>query len=199
MSDHSSHPRQDGSVLIILLVMVIGAGSMALAHLTKVVAEGKKVRSRAYSERATTAAVSNLEFAKNVVNAAPYVNGENTALLAAVQSNPPFIPGTTVEVKRVGSPTSDWFMLRATGFYQGIAKRAQAFVRQRSPVSSYNFFVIDHPLGISGAPRGAIHSNKSIDFYFPWGLYRDQVTAGEGFNYKAGAETPGDPVRWSLF
>ena len=49
--DHSSHPRQNGSVLIILLVMVIGAGSMAMAHLTKVVAEGKKVRSRVYSER----------------------------------------------------------------------------------------------------------------------------------------------------
>jgi len=46
---------------------------------------------------------------------------------------------------------------------------------------------LEGPTGGSGAPRGSIHSNKTVHFYFPHGLYRDQVTASEGFNFKAGA------------
>lgn len=139
---------------------------------------------RLYAERARSVAMGELERAKNIVNASPYTGESNDALAAALRADPPFVPGTTVEVRRVGG---DWFVLRATGSFQGVTKTAQAFVRQRSPVSAYNFFVVDHPLGISGAPRGAIHSNKTVDFYFPGGFYRDSVTASEGFNYEAGA------------
>jgi hypothetical protein len=69
----------------------------------------------------------------------------------------------------------------------GVTRHAEAVVRETSPVSAFNLFVIDHPVGISGAPRGAIHTNRWVDFYFPGGQYRDPVTASEGFRFQAGA------------
>ena len=177
----------EGFAALALLFMLAGVGALSLAHLSKVVAEHKRARVLIAADRARALAEGELERAKNIVNAAPYVGVNNTALTAAIAANPPFIAGTAVETTRVGAVDSEYFMLRASATWDGVTKTAQVFVRQRSPVSAYNYFVIDHPLGISGAPRGAIHSNRSVDFYFPNGLYRDQVTAGEGFNFRAGA------------
>ena len=132
-------------------------------------------------------ALGELERAKNIVNASPYTLGKNDAIQQAIAASPSVVPGTDVLVEAVPNSDNLWYRLRAEGMDGGITKSAQIFVRETSPVSAYNFFVVDHPLGISGAPRGAIHSNKTVDFYFPYGLYRDQVTAGEGFNFKAGA------------
>jgi len=56
-------------------------------------------------------------------------------------------------------------------------------------VAIYNYFVNSHPMGISGlsTPRGSIHTNKQLSFYFANGLFVDAVTAVEGFDYFAGA------------
>ncbi len=187
--------NEGGFTLVILLVVMVTIGGLVTAHLGEVRSDQRKIMTRIYASRAQERAFGELERAKNIVNAAPYLNDQNTALKAAIQSSPPYIPGTEVEVEKVGGPSSEWYTLKATGEFMGITRRAQIFVRQRSPVSAYNFFVVDHPLGISGAPRGAIHSNKTVDFYFPWGTYRDQVTASQGFSYKAGA-TPENTRLW---
>ena len=195
MKEERKKGKEGGFTLIILLVVMVTIGGLVTAHLGEVRSDQRKIMTRIYASRAQERAFGELERAKNIVNASPYLNDENSALKAAVLSNPAYIPGTEVSVEKVGGPGSEWYTLKATGEFMGITRRAQIFVRQRSPVSAYNFFVVDHPLGISGAPRGAIHSNKTVDFYFPWGTFRDQVTASEGFNYKAGA-TPANTRLW---
>jgi hypothetical protein len=64
-----------------------------------------------------------------------------------------------------------------------------ALVRENEPFSSFVFFQNRHPLGVSGSPRGLIHANEKIQFYFPDGHYVDSVSAVNGFEYKAGATT----------
>ncbi|MBK8101476.1 MAG: hypothetical protein IPK26_30715 [Planctomycetes bacterium] len=186
----SVRDRERGSVMPLVLVATMSVGALAMAHLTKVMAELKKVRARVYAERAVEAALADLEIAKNVVNAALYDLDGNTALLAAMSTTDGagrhVLPGSsaTVQVEELGE---EWYLLRATGVYQGVRKVAQATVRARLPVTNYNYFVIEHKLGISGEPRGKIHSNDKVDFYFPGGRYRDDVTACNGFGYRAGA------------
>ncbi len=170
-----------------VLLLTVSVGAVTTAHLTRAMAGVKKVRGDVDHARAVVEAESELEFAKNIVNAARYVGGKNTALTAALAATPPLIPGTTVTVESVGDPDQNWFVLRATGRHQQAVAKSQIFVRQASPVSVYNYFVVDHRLGITGQPRGKIHSNKQIDFFFPGGIYRDPVTASQGFNYVAGA------------
>jgi hypothetical protein len=195
MNEERKQKNEEGFTLVILLVVMVTIGGLVTAHLGEVRSDQRKIMTRIYASRAQERAFGELERAKNIVNASPYFNDQNTALKAAVLSSPPYIPGTEVAVEKVGGPTSEWYTLKASGEFMGITRRAQIFVRQRSPVSAFNFFVVDHPLGISGAPRGAIHSNKTVDFYFPWGTFRDQVTASEGFNFKAGA-TPVNTRLW---
>jgi hypothetical protein len=178
---------EQGSVLPMVLITTLSVGALSMAHLTKVMAENKKVREEVCAARAQAAADAELEFAKNVVNAAPYVDGRNQALTNAVLALPPVIAGTSVRVAPVGDST-DWYVLRATGTCQQVTKVSQVFCRQATPVAVYNYFVVDHKLGLTGSPRGMVHTNKSIDFFFPGGLYRDPVTASEGFNFVYGAD-----------
>jgi len=60
-------------------------------------------------------------------------------------------------------------------------------VRENEPFSSFVFFQNRHTLGVSGAPRGLIHSNDALAFYFPNGNYVDSVSSVNGFKYEAGA------------
>ena len=192
---NSATRSESGTAMVALLFVAVLVGGLVIAHLGELNAEQRNVQTKMFVERAQLRAKGELERAKNIVNAAAYANDKNTALAAAIAANPPYIPGTEVLVTELADSNGEWFMLQATGQFKGISRRAQAFVRQRSPVSAFNFFVVSHPLGISGAPRGAIHSNKSVNFYFPWGAYRDQVTASEGFSFRAGA-TPENTRIW---
>ena len=174
-----------GAALLIVMLMMAAVASLAIAHLTKVLAEQRRLQVRTWAARAQMLAEGELERAKNIVNAAPYRLGQNTALQAAIVADPPYVPGTTVLVEQMG--TSEWFTLRAAGAFQGITKTAQQSVRQGTPVSAYNMFVADHIVGISGAPRGTIQGNRRVDFYFQGGVFQDTVNASEGFGFRAGA------------
>lgn len=200
--------EESGSVLIVTLVSMIAFGALAATSLTVSMTENKKLSIRHMSKKVTLMAQGELEVAKNLVNASPYdVNLQNIVLRDAINEPDQKIPNTNVRVEQYG--TTDYYVLRATATAHGMTKSAEAIVRQVSPASSNNLMVLEHPVGVSGAPRGAIHSNKSIDFYFPGGNYRDQVTAVEGFNFVAGAEAanthfagsanpkgaPADPLR----
>jgi len=185
---HNLRPdrSESGSVMVVVMFLALGLGAMALAHLTRVVAEERKIQGAYNAQRAQALADGQIAIAQNIVNSAPYAGGENTAIRAAIDSDPPFVPGTTVEVEAVPG-SSGWYSLVARGEYVGSAAVAQILVRDRKPTTSYNYFVVDHPLGVSGKPRGLIHSNKTVDFYFPGGEYRDRVSAVEGFQWRAGA------------
>jgi hypothetical protein len=185
----NARPRESsesGSVLLVTLVLMIAFGGLASASLSMTVSETKKLTTRHYARQVRLLAQGELEVAKNMVNASQYdTNLQNKVLLLALASPNQVIPNTNVRVERV--ETTKYFVLRSQATQHGITKSAEAIVRQVSPASSNNLMVIDHPVGVSGAPRGAIHSNKWIDFYFPGGNYRDQVTATGGFNFLAGA------------
>jgi hypothetical protein len=83
--------------------------------------------------------------------------------------------------------SSAFFVLEAQGRSGDTVRAVSALVRENEPFSSFVFFQNKHTLGVSGAPRGLIHANDTLDFYFPNGLYVDSVSAANGFGYQAGA------------
>jgi hypothetical protein len=181
-----------GSVMPALMVATTSVAALAAAYLTKVAADVSEARGRDTAMRASQNAVANLEIARNIVNASPYDSVGNRALLAAMSAPPAggrrLLPGCPVEAE-VEELGDGWFMLRTFGEESGVRKVAQATVRASLPITNYNYFVAQQKLGISGEPRGMIHSNDSIDFYFANGRYRDPISAVNGFGYRAGATT----------
>ena len=87
--------------------------------------------------------------------------------------------------------SQSYFVLEAAGRAGDTVRVVSALVRENEPFSSFVFFQNRHPLGISGAPRGLIHSNDKVEFYFPNGNYVDSVSAVNGFSYEGGAN-PGN-------
>ncbi|MHC5032048.1 MAG: hypothetical protein ACYTGU_14425 [Planctomycetota bacterium] len=83
--------------------------------------------------------------------------------------------------------SDSYFVLEALGLSGDTLRLVSALVRENEPFSSFVFFQNQHTLGISGAPRGLIHANTDLAFYFPNGRYVDTVSAVGGFEYRAGA------------
>ena len=126
-----------------------------------------------------------------------------------------FIPGTGVRVYRgrdyirrlqrlkgqainAVDATGDsdaYFILEAAGRSGDTVRLVSALVRESEPFSSFVFFQNRATLGVSGAPRGLIHTNEKLDFYFPNGNYVDTVSAVGGFGYRAGATEGNTSVR----
>ncbi len=125
------------------------------------------------------------------------------------------IPGTTVRVyhardyiKRLqklrGEPVEEdldsaeasdsFFVLEGAGLSGDTVRLVSALVRENEPFSSFVFFQNRHPLGVSGQPRGLIHANDSLEFYFPEGKYIDPVSAVNGFAHRAGASAANTTV-----
>lgn len=177
---------ETGTVLVVLMILFLGFGAIAYGGLTMSIAENQKSVRRFSALQSQAIADGQMELAKNLVNASRYdVYMRNRVLRDALSEPNQVIPGTDVRIEQVGA--SNYFTLRTSATHGGVTSFAEAVVRESSPVSQYNLFVIDHPVGLSGQPRGAIHTNKWVDFYFPGGHYRDSVTAVEGFNFVAGA------------
>ncbi|MHC4579133.1 MAG: hypothetical protein ACYTED_17200, partial [Planctomycetota bacterium] len=83
--------------------------------------------------------------------------------------------------------SDSYFVLEALGSAGDTRRLVSALVRENEPFSSFVFFQNQHVLGISGAPRGLIHANTTLAFYFPNGRYVDTVSSVGGFEYRAGA------------
>jgi glutathione peroxidase-family protein len=86
-----------------------------------------------------------------------------------------------------GGLSASYYVLEAEGRVGETTRMISALVRENEPFSSFVFFQNQHTLGVSGSPRGLIHSNDSLAFYFPNGNYVDSVSAVNGFTYEAGA------------
>ncbi len=93
---------------------------------------------------------------------------------------------SVVDVDPAGLSGS-YFVLEAAGRTGDTIRLVSALVRENEPFSSFVFFQNRHTLGVSGAPRGLIHSNDKVAFYFPDGKYVDPVSAVAGFSFLAGA------------
>ena len=175
-----------GSALVIALLLMLAIASLSITHLTKVLAEQGKLRMRDAMIRATMIADGEIDRAKNVVNAAPYVNGQNSAIIAALGATGHLVPGTGVMVERLGSATGDLFLLTATASFGGAVRTAQVCMSQGTPVTGYNLYSHD-TVATSGKPRGEVHSNHAIEFWYPDGVFADAVSAAAGFLFRAGA------------
>ena len=101
------------------------------------------------------------------------------------------LKGETVGDVDPDGESASYFVLEAAGRAGDTLRLVSALVRENEPFSSFVFFQNRHPLGLSGSPRGLVHSNDTIEFYFPNGSYVDSVSAVNGFSYEAGA-TPGN-------
>jgi len=71
--------------------------------------------------------------------------------------------------------SDSYYVLEAAGRAGDTVRVVSALVRENEPFSSFVFFQNRHVLGISGAPRGLIHANDRIAFYFPNGSHVDSV------------------------
>jgi hypothetical protein len=83
--------------------------------------------------------------------------------------------------------SQSYFVLEAAGRSGSAVRLVSALVRENQPFSSFVFFQNRATLGISGKPRGLIHANEDITFYFPDGFYQDPVSSVDGFGFMAGA------------
>jgi len=176
---------QKGSALSVMLILAMGVGSVVTTFLGRTLVEQSRVSQRAAQARAYRQAAGQLELAKGIINTAAYGGGENLAITAALALDPPVIGGTGVYVEPVGP--DHWYRLTSCGEFADATAAVTAFVRDGTPYTGYNYYVEEHNLGISGKPRGKLHTNRRLDFYFDGGFYDGFVSAGEGFDYVAGA------------
>ncbi|MEM8885845.1 MAG: hypothetical protein AAGD14_17405 [Planctomycetota bacterium] len=86
-----------------------------------------------------------------------------------------------------GGTSDSFFVLEAAGRSGDTVRMVSALVRETEPFSSFVFFQNRATLGVSGSPRGLVHANDQVAFYFPNGNYQDPVSAVNGFEYQAGA------------
>jgi hypothetical protein len=174
-----------GSALATLLILTVGVSAAVTTFLGRTLVEQARVSQRAAQVRDYRQALGQLELAKAVVNQSSFTNGSNDAVQAALAANPPVIPGTGVLVESAGPPR--WYRLTSFGDFSHQTSAVYAYMRDGTPYVAYNYYVEDDALGVSGKPRGRIHANKEIEFYYANGFYDDYVSAGEGFVYKNGA------------
>ncbi len=99
------------------------------------------------------------------------------------------LKGQTLTAVDPDAKSHSYYVLEAAGRSGETTRLVSALIRENEPFSSFVFFQNRHPLGVSGSPRGLIHANDRIQFYFPDGNYVDSVSAVNGFEYKAGATT----------
>jgi hypothetical protein len=182
--------RQRASALVIALIMSFVFGALVLFVVQQGHAEARHARFQLREVSALYEAYAEMEKARLAIRDAPYDDeGRNTAIRAALQHEERRISGTTVTVQPLyGDTTGTWFVLRSkVGFEDRYSREVLQPVREIDFFSSYLLFVDRHPVGISGAPVGAIHTNRKVEFHFPDGQYRYPVTAVEGAEFLSGA------------
>ncbi|MCH8913410.1 MAG: hypothetical protein IIA33_07555 [Planctomycetes bacterium] len=123
----------------------------------------------------------------------------------AVSEN--FIPHTVATASQVGFlDTGDelvekiagtrWHKLTGVGRYNRDRAAVEAMLRDGTSYIAYNYYVEADGLGISGQPKGKLHANGPVQFFFEGGKYNDFVSSATGFEYKNGA-TPDNTSMYS--
>ena len=121
----TTHSQENGSVLLITLVLMVGFSALVTGSLSVMVSEHAKTTKRHYAKQVTYTAEGQLELARNIVNASRYdVNLNNLVLLNALDAPNQVIPGTGVRVERIGA--TEYYTLRTQATAHGITKAAEA-------------------------------------------------------------------------
>ncbi len=170
-------------MLISTLILSFLIGAIIVVDTTLIRDSWADSRSKQASQQALLDAYSELARAQSLISESAYSAGRNQVLTDGVSAGT--ITGTSVEVQSL-IPDSPWFLLTSRVPYGDGAERVvEQLVRDIDSFASYNLFVTEHPVGISGAPVGSIHSNRQLQFYFPDGVYRGSVTSVEGHEFIA--------------
>src|ERR1041385_5358942 len=155
-----------GTVLIFVLILAIVFGFLMTFFLEENHVQARAGRFRLGSMRALYQAYAELEKAQRIITVSPYDgDGHNLALTTAVAAADQKLAGADVAVEKLTGVTGSWYKLTATVPYEDAQRVVSQAVREVDFFSSYNLFVANDPAGISGSPVGAIHSNKTIQFY----------------------------------
>lgn len=153
-------------------------------------AEAKQARFRLSATEALYESYGELEKARLLIREAGYDGtGRNSVIQNALLQPGRRIPGTRVILDPLpGDASGAWYSMTARVPYETHYERIVTQpVREYDYFSSYLLFVDKHPAGISGQPLGSIHTNRSIQFFFPGGIYRYPISAVEGAEFHAGA------------
>ena len=175
--------RKRGTIFLITLVLAMSLGFLMTFFLAESQARVSGARTRLGSIDALYEAFAELEKARALVQESGYAGGENVVIQAALASAEQKIVDTEVVVEEVPTATG-WYNLIATvGYDTDYERIVSQTVREVDYFSSYNLFVANDDAGVSGSPIGNIHTNATLNFYFPDGVYRNPVTAAEDFNF----------------
>jgi hypothetical protein len=173
------------TALPLCLVIAAGVGTTMTSFLGRAVIEQNRALLEAAAERAAWRATGEIELAKNVIQASTFTEGLNDAIADALASDPPLIAGTPVMVEATGA--GRWYRLSSTSDFGRGVGTATCMIRDGLSYAAYNYYVEQHNLGVSGQPKGRIHSNQKLEFYFAGGAYDGYVSAGKGFAWLSGA------------
>src|ERR1041385_1002841 len=165
-STAATRREERGSVLVIILILTIAFGFLMTFFLEENQVQARATRFRLSSMRALYQAYAELEKAQRIITVSPYdADGHNLALTTAVAAADKKLAGADVAVEKLTGVTGSWYKLTAAVPYEDARRVVSQAVREVDFFSSYNLFVANDPAGISGSPVGAIHSNKTIQFY----------------------------------
>lgn len=79
-----------------------------------------------------------------------------------------------------------WHVVEARAQVGQVGRTGRMFVRERDPFTRFAIFIDSHYQGISGSPKGDIHTNKKLQIFYPDAYFEDFASAHEGFQYLCG-------------
>ena len=182
-------PRPDaqerGSSLVVVLVLALVSAGMLSTLMGRNLVEQRHSTFRHAQERAFWRARGELELGMRKVARSTYSGGTNDVLRNAVQADDRRIDGTAVLAEQI--PGTRWHRLTARSDFGDTVGRVRALLRDGLAYVAYNYYVENGNLGVSGRPRGRIHTNEKLQFLFPEGTYDGYVSAGDSFEFLNGA------------
>lgn len=184
-SHHLAHSER-GSVLLLVMFISVVLGTVVMFSLSETQRSWTEVAGRFTADAALFEAVGELEIARYQIREAGYDEAGRNEVIQHAVNGTGTIAGTQVTVTAIaGAP--GWYTLESRVDHLHGERVIREVVRELDFFSSYNLFVSEDPVGISGSPVGAIHTNRKLELYFPGGIYRFPLSAVEGSEYMGGA------------
>jgi hypothetical protein len=87
----------------------------------------------------------------------------------------------------VAKLTDLWSVMEVRALHGSVVRTARVMVRERDPFTRYAIFIDNHHQGISGSPKGDIHTNRGLQIFYPGAVFEDFVSARDGFQWMIGA------------
>ena len=191
--------HERGTLLVAILPLAVMVGGFVLLSTATARTYLDEHQARRHQTTATNEASAALAQAMARARTSGYTNNSNDLLRTSAEDGEDtgFVNAedNPVKVLLVRDTSEVWVSRLRDGWYQldavasqgGRRTHVRTLVRERDPFSRFGAFVNRHPLGIAGAPRGDIHTNRVLQLFFPNGYYQDPVTSRDGFEWLVNA------------